>query len=45
MFALQDMLPVLSELRRALDMQLELETLVEEGNYFKVFLFFFYFGP
>ncbi|CAA7390862.1 unnamed protein product [Spirodela intermedia] len=34
---LLDMLPVLSELRRALDMQLELETLVEEGNYFKAF--------
>ena len=34
--ALQDLLPFLSELCRALDMQMELESLVEEGNYFKV---------
>jgi hypothetical protein len=30
------MLPVLTELRRALDMQIALESLVEEGNYCKV---------
>uniref|UniRef100_A0A1D1XEN0 Coiled-coil domain-containing protein 132 n=1 Tax=Anthurium amnicola TaxID=1678845 RepID=A0A1D1XEN0_9ARAE len=35
--ALLDMLPVLMELRRALDMQMELEILVEEGNYFRAF--------
>jgi len=33
---MQDMLPVLAELRRALDMQMELEVLVENGNYFQV---------
>jgi hypothetical protein len=33
---LQDMLPVLTELRHALDMQSALESLVEEGNYCKV---------
>lgn len=35
--ALVDMLPVLTELRRALDMQSTLEFLVEEGNYWKAF--------
>lgn len=30
------MLPVLSELRHAVDMQSMLEALVEEGNYYKV---------
>ncbi|XP_052311729.1 uncharacterized protein LOC7496467 isoform X4 [Populus trichocarpa] len=35
--ALLDMLPVLTELRRALDMQIALESLVEEGNYCKAF--------
>ncbi|XP_078427545.1 coiled-coil protein isoform X2 [Wolffia australiana] len=34
---LLDLLPFLSELRNALDMQVELETLTEEGNYFKAF--------
>lgn len=32
----QDMLPVLTELQRSLDMQSMLESLVEEGNYWKV---------
>ncbi|RDX80237.1 Syndetin, partial [Mucuna pruriens] len=35
--ALLDMLPTLSELRRGLDMQAALESLVEEGNYWKAF--------
>ncbi|GLT80830.1 hypothetical protein SLA2020_522440 [Shorea laevis] len=35
--ALLDMLPVLAELRRAQEMQIELECLVEEGNYCKAF--------
>lgn len=35
--ALVDMLPVLTELRRTLDMQSTLEFLVEEGNYWKAF--------
>uniref|UniRef100_A0A5B7BLV1 Putative syndetin isoform X1 n=1 Tax=Davidia involucrata TaxID=16924 RepID=A0A5B7BLV1_DAVIN len=35
--ALLDMLPVLTELRHALDMQVALETHVEEGNFFKAF--------
>ncbi|XP_059429795.1 uncharacterized protein LOC132163502 isoform X2 [Corylus avellana] len=35
--ALLDMLPVLTELRHALDMQSALESLVEEGNYCKAF--------
>ncbi|KAK7257667.1 hypothetical protein RIF29_31807 [Crotalaria pallida] len=35
--ALTDVLPVLTEIRRALDMQSTLETLVEEGNYCKAF--------
>ncbi|XP_020588821.1 syndetin isoform X2 [Phalaenopsis equestris] len=35
--ALLDMLPLLAELRRALDMQQELEALVESGNYFRAF--------
>lgn len=35
--ALLDMLPILSELRHALDMQAMLEALVEEGNYCKAF--------
>ncbi|TKY67135.1 Syndetin protein [Spatholobus suberectus] len=35
--ALLDMLPTLTELRRALDMQSTLESLVEEGNYWKAF--------
>lgn len=35
--ALLDMLPILTELRHALDMQIELEALVEEGNYFRAF--------
>ncbi|KAJ6835136.1 syndetin [Iris pallida] len=35
--ALLDMLPVLAELRHALDSQMELDTLVEEGNYFRAF--------
>lgn len=30
------MLPILIELRRALDMQMDLEILVEGGNYVKV---------
>ncbi|XP_011005415.1 PREDICTED: coiled-coil domain-containing protein 132 isoform X5 [Populus euphratica] len=34
---LLDMLAVLTELRRALDMQVALESLVEEGNYCKAF--------
>ncbi|KAI4334310.1 hypothetical protein L6164_019021 [Bauhinia variegata] len=35
--ALVDLLPILTELRHALDMQLALESLVEEGNYCKAF--------
>ncbi|KAK8463967.1 hypothetical protein PHAVU_011G088000 [Phaseolus vulgaris] len=35
--ALLDMLPTLLELQRALDMQSTLESLVEEGNYWKAF--------
>ncbi|XP_022152901.1 syndetin isoform X2 [Momordica charantia] len=35
--ALLDMLPVLSELRHVVDMQSMLESLVEEGNYYKAF--------
>ncbi|PKA48053.1 hypothetical protein AXF42_Ash015816 [Apostasia shenzhenica] len=35
--ALLDMLPILAELHRALDMQMELERLVEEGCYFRAF--------
>lgn len=35
--ALLDMLPILSELLRAMNMQLELECLAEEGNYFRAF--------
>ncbi|CAB4313305.1 unnamed protein product [Prunus armeniaca] len=35
--ALLDMLPVLTELRHASEMQAELENLVEEGNYCKAF--------
>lgn len=35
--ALLDMLPILTELRHALDMQMELEALVENENYFQAF--------
>ncbi|KAK6936136.1 Vacuolar protein sorting-associated protein 54, N-terminal [Dillenia turbinata] len=35
--ALLDTLPILNDLRYALDMQLALEVLVEEGNFFKAF--------
>ncbi|KAK6926688.1 Syndetin, C-terminal [Dillenia turbinata] len=35
--ALLDTLPILNDLRHALDMQLALEVLVEEGNFFKAF--------
>ncbi|XP_015951750.1 uncharacterized protein LOC107476449 isoform X1 [Arachis duranensis] len=35
--ALLDVLPILSELQRALDMQATLESLAEEGNYCKAF--------
>lgn len=35
-FILQDVLPVLTEICHALNMQKELETLVEEGNFCKV---------
>ncbi|XP_073001241.1 uncharacterized protein [Typha latifolia] len=35
--ALLDMLPILTELRHALDMQRELETLVQDGDYFHAF--------
>lgn len=35
-FEMQDMLPVLTELCHASEMQAELENLVEEGNYCKV---------
>ncbi|KAL3530480.1 hypothetical protein ACH5RR_009802, partial [Cinchona calisaya] len=35
--ALLDMLPIVTELRHALDMQVALETLVEEGNFSKAF--------
>lgn len=31
---MQDMLPILTELRRAADMQMELDSLVEKENYF-----------
>ena len=41
---LQDMLPILTELRHALDMQMELETLIEGGNYFRVGFFGFHFN-
>ncbi|WOL06089.1 syndetin isoform X2 [Canna indica] len=34
---LLDMLPILTELRRSLDMQMELETLVENGKYCQAF--------
>ncbi|XP_062200402.1 uncharacterized protein LOC133903069 [Phragmites australis] len=34
---LLDVLPILTELRHALDMQMELETLVEKENYFQAF--------
>jgi hypothetical protein len=33
---MQDMLPILAELRRAVDMQMELDSLVEKENYFQV---------
>jgi hypothetical protein len=33
---MQDVLPILTELRHALDMQMELETFVEKENYFQV---------
>ena len=36
---MQDMIPVLTELRHALEMQSELESLVEEGNYSRVGVF------
>ena len=39
---LQDILPVLAELRHAQDMQVALETHVNEGNFFKVSILFFY---
>ncbi|CAL4940472.1 unnamed protein product [Urochloa decumbens] len=35
--ALLDVLPILTELRHALDMQMELETFVEKENYFQAF--------
>jgi hypothetical protein len=35
---MQDVLPVLTELRHALDMQMELETFVDKENYFQVSL-------
>ncbi|KAF8697841.1 hypothetical protein HU200_035331 [Digitaria exilis] len=35
--ALLDVLPILAELRHALDMQMELETFVEKENYFQAF--------
>ncbi|KAJ4970113.1 hypothetical protein NE237_003212 [Protea cynaroides] len=35
--ALLDMLPILTELRHAMDMQVALEVHVEEGNFFKAF--------
>ncbi|XP_042511409.1 syndetin [Macadamia integrifolia] len=35
--ALLDMLPILTELRHAIDMQVALEVHVEEGNFFKAF--------
>lgn len=38
----QDILPVLAELRHAQDMQVALETHVNEGNFFKVTNCFFY---
>jgi hypothetical protein len=33
---MQEVLPILGELHLALDMQMELETFVEKGNYFLV---------
>jgi len=36
---MQDVLPILTELRHALDMQMELETFVDKENYFQVSLF------
>jgi hypothetical protein len=33
---MQDVLPVLTELRHAQDMQMELETFIEKENYFQV---------
>jgi syndetin len=33
---MQDVLPILAELRLALDMQMELETFVDKENYFQV---------
>lgn len=33
---MQDMIPILTELRHAVDMRIDLEVLIEEGNYFKV---------
>jgi len=35
---MQDVLPILTELRHALDMQMELETFVDKDNYFQVSL-------
>ncbi|ONK71818.1 uncharacterized protein A4U43_C04F12710 [Asparagus officinalis] len=35
--ALLDILPILTDLHHAVDMQMELETLVQEGNYFRAF--------
>ncbi|KAJ4784669.1 coiled-coil protein [Rhynchospora pubera] len=35
--ALLDMLPILAELQRAIDMQMELDSLVEKENYFQAF--------
>ncbi|XP_068645855.1 uncharacterized protein [Aristolochia californica] len=35
--ALLDMLPILTEIRHAIDMRMALELLVEDGNYFKAF--------
>lgn len=37
---LLDMLPILAELHHALDMRMELEILVEDGNYFRAFQVF-----
>ncbi|CAL5426428.1 unnamed protein product [Camellia sinensis] len=37
LFDFRDMLPILTELRHALDMQVALENHVEEGNFFKAF--------
>lgn len=33
---MQDMIPILRELLHAVDMRMDLEVLIEEGNYFKV---------